>query len=211
MTNKLPRRVCSFRVPALVSVVLLSACASHPDDIDSAYVSPLKYKDYDCDQIALEMDHVGQRTNELYQRLDAEEEADAWQMGIGLVLFWPALFWLEGGDGPEAAEYAQLKGEFEALRETSVAKKCSLEEKQSPREIIESEQKQAADDAKEASSEAGAQFEDMVGDFAREQNCGNGVSFNGNEDGYDSYTLLCPGGDVMDIRCGEQGCFKSID
>ncbi|MEK9544243.1 MAG: hypothetical protein VW016_12220, partial [Luminiphilus sp.] len=200
----------SFLSVGTASIFLLS-CASHPDDIDSAYVSPLKYKDYDCDQIALEMDHVGQRTTELYHRLDAEEEADAWQMGIGLVLFWPALFWLEGGDGPEAAEYAQLKGEFEALRETSVAKKCSLEDVQSPREIIESEQKEAASAAKDASSAAGAQYEDLVGDFAREQECTKGVSFNGNEDGYDEYTLLCPGGAIMQVRCGEAGCFKDID
>ena len=56
-------------------------------------------------------------------------------MGVGLVLFWPALFFLEGGDGPEAAEYAQLKGDFEALRSASVAKSCSISA-QSPEQII---------------------------------------------------------------------------
>jgi hypothetical protein len=64
-------------------------------------------------------------------------------MGVGLVLFWPALFFLEGGDGPEAAEYAQLKGEFEALRENSIQKKCGIESK-SPEEIM----KEAAEEEK---------------------------------------------------------------
>ena len=125
-------------------VLVLFGCASNPDKIDAAYVSPLIYKDYDCDQIAIEMDHVNNRTTDLYHRLKKERNADNWQMGIGLVLFWPALFFLEGGDGPEAAEYAHIKGEYEALRENSVTKKCNII-KSSPEEII----KKAEDAAKE--------------------------------------------------------------
>ncbi|HET6629716.1 MAG TPA: hypothetical protein VFG91_08065 [Woeseiaceae bacterium] len=95
----------------------------------------MKYRDYDCDQIALEMDYVGQRTNKLYARLKSERTADNVQMGVGLLVFWPALFFLEGGDGPEAAEYAQLKGEYEALRENAVQRKCAITSK-SPEELM---------------------------------------------------------------------------
>lgn len=123
------------KIITLALASTLIACASNPDKIDAAYVSPLKYKDYDCDQLALEMDYVGQRTNKLYQRLKSERNADNWQMGVGLVLFWPSLFLLEGGDGPEASEYAQLKGEFEALRINSVQRKCGIEAK-SPEQIM---------------------------------------------------------------------------
>ena len=63
--------------------------------------------------------------NNLYTSLDDEADADEAQMAIGLILFWPALFFLEGGDGPEAAEYAQLKGESEALERAAIAKRCS--------------------------------------------------------------------------------------
>ena len=118
-----------------VTVCLLTACASNPDKIDAAYVSPLKYQNYGCDQIALEMDYVGQRTTKLYTRLKKERNKDTAQMGVGLVLFWPALFFLEGGDGPEAAEYSQLKGEFEALRQNSIQRKCGIESK-SPDDIM---------------------------------------------------------------------------
>lgn len=110
----------------LVSVVSLVffGCASSPDKMEAAYVSPLKYKNFDCDQISMEMDYISQRTTRLHQKLKKESTADKWQMAAGLILFWPVLFALEGGDGPEAAEYSHLKGEFEALRTTSIQKKC---------------------------------------------------------------------------------------
>ncbi len=48
-------------------------------------------------------------------------------MGIGLILFWPALFFLEGGDGAEAMEYARIKGEREAIEKRSIEQKCAIE------------------------------------------------------------------------------------
>lgn len=129
-----------FKRLSVAPLLLIAACASNPDKIGAAYVSPLKYKDYDCDQIAMEMDHVGRRTTELYHRLKKERKAENWQTGVGLVLFWPTLFFLEGGDGPEATEFAQLKGDYNALREVAVANKCSVHTK-SPEEIIKEESK----------------------------------------------------------------------
>lgn len=46
-------------------------------------------------------------------------------MGVGLVLFWPALFAL-GGTKQQEAEYARLKGEHDALQQAAVAKKCGV-------------------------------------------------------------------------------------
>jgi len=111
----------------LVVAILLSGCATKPSEIEASYVSPYKYKDYDEEQIIMEMDHVGRRTNELYYSLKKEASNDTAQMAVGLLLFWPALFFLEGGDGPEAAEYARLKGEYEALRTVAVQRKISLD------------------------------------------------------------------------------------
>lgn len=47
-------------------------------------------------------------------------------MAVGMILFWPTLFFLEGGDGPEAAEYSRLKGEKGALEKIAVQKECGL-------------------------------------------------------------------------------------
>jgi hypothetical protein len=132
----------TLALSALLGFFALSGCASHPDKIDAAYVSPLKYQNYDCDQLAMEMDYVGQRTTQLHQRLKKKRSDDNWQMGVGLLVFWPTLFLLEGGDGPDAAEYSQLKGEFEALRVSSVQRKCGLDDRLSPEEIMK-EQEQA--------------------------------------------------------------------
>ena len=120
----------------LGSLLLLVGCASNPNKIPASYVSPFKYKAYDCDQIIVEMDYVSKRTVRLFNSLEKDHKNDQAQMGVGLLLFWPTLFFLEGGDGPEAAQYADLKGEFEALRQASVQKRCEIE-MESPDEIIE--------------------------------------------------------------------------
>ena len=121
----------------LSAAVLVTGCASNPDSINATFVSPLKYANYDCNQIAQEMGYLEQRTNVLYQNLQRKRTNDNWAMGVGMVLFWPALFALDGGDGPEATEYAQVKGEYEALRQNSVEKSCNIN-MQSPDDILES-------------------------------------------------------------------------
>lgn len=93
----------------------LSGCASPARDIQSSYVSPNEYSGMTCDQMRDEMRGISSRVGLLGGQLDEEADADKWQMGVGLVLFWPALFFLEGGDGAQAAEYAQLKGKYEAV------------------------------------------------------------------------------------------------
>jgi hypothetical protein len=136
----------------LSMMIIQTGCATQPDKLNTTYVSPLKYKDYDCDQVVMEMDYVSKRTADLYQSLDKKADDDAAQMGIGLVLFWPALFFLEGGDGPEATEYSNLKGEYEALRTATVHKKCSLENMpKSPEEIIKEKAEQEKLQQKEES------------------------------------------------------------
>lgn len=109
-------------------LAVLAGCATQPKDIPAAHVSPLVYKDYDCDQISQEMRRVSLRTNELYTSLKNEADSDAAQMGVGAIIFWPALFFLEGGDGPEAQEYARLKGEHNALEEAAIQKRCAIPE-----------------------------------------------------------------------------------
>lgn len=135
----------------IIALVALSGCATNPDKIGASYVSPLMYKGFTDEQIIMEMGHVGRRTNELYATLKKEAKADKWQMGIGLLLFWPTLFALEGGDGVEAQEYARLKGEYEALRQTAVSRSISITDlPPSPEEIIKEAEKKAKEDAKKA-------------------------------------------------------------
>lgn len=136
----------------ILSVIgLFVGCASSPDKFSATYVSPLKYKTYDCEQITMEMEHISNRTVALHQSLKQKAENDAVQMTIGMVLFWPALFFLEGGDGPEAIEYSNLKGEYEALHDCAIKHKCDIAAlPKSPDEII----KEKAEEEKELRRQA---------------------------------------------------------
>ena len=106
----------------IISITIVS-CASSASEISAAYVSPTKYMNYDCSQINMEKSEVERRVNELYYKVEKRAKNDRAAMGVGMVLFWPSLFFLKG-DSPEATEYAQMKGEYDALRSISVQKKC---------------------------------------------------------------------------------------
>jgi len=109
------------------AAISLTACATQPDEIQTASVSTLQYMNHDCGQLSLEADRISTRTNELYHNLKKTADNDEVQMGVGLILLWPTLFFLEGGDGPEAQEYARLKGEREAIEKVAIQKKCSIQ------------------------------------------------------------------------------------
>lgn len=56
-------------------------------------------------------------------RLDQAANNDAGIMAVGLLLFWPVLFAL-GGTKQQEAEYSRLKGEYDALEQQAILKKC---------------------------------------------------------------------------------------
>ena len=103
----------------------VTGCATASGNIATAYVSPLPYQGYDCQQISAEMVRVQGRASQLAGRLDQAASNDKALAGVGIVLFWPALFAL-GGTKEQEAEYARLKGENDAMQAVSVAKRCSL-------------------------------------------------------------------------------------
>lgn len=104
--------------------IALSGCATASKDIATSYVSPMQYAPYDCEQLAAEAARIQSRVSALGGRLDTAAKNDAAITGVGLILFWPALFFL-GGTKEQEAEYARLKGEYEAVQQASIAKKCS--------------------------------------------------------------------------------------
>jgi len=105
-------------------VLLLAGCASQPKDIQVQSVSSIAYDGYNCTQVGTEMSRVNDRITGLYAQLKSKADNDAAAMVVGMVLFWPALFLLEGGDGAEASEYGRLRGEMDALQQAGVRKSC---------------------------------------------------------------------------------------
>lgn len=107
-----------------VAATLTAGCASSPSKMQATYVSDNKYSHYTCQQIQQELERIIQRRDQLHAQLEREANMDKAQMAVGLVLFWPALFFLEGGDSAEAVEYKQLKGDAEALQTAAIRKQC---------------------------------------------------------------------------------------
>lgn len=109
----------------LAAVFAITGCATSPDKIASTYVSPLQYQNYDCQQIAGELDRVSRHAGELNADLAKKASNDTAKTTVGIILFFPVLFFLDG-NSPQAAEYAHLKGERDTLEKIAVEKKCML-------------------------------------------------------------------------------------
>jgi len=109
---------------AMGAVLLLAGCASGSSEIRAAYVSPMTYESYTCPQLVQENLRLQNQLGSVAGSVDKKAHGDAVKMGVGLVLFWPTLFFLKG-DGAEAQEYAQLKGKYQALEEAYTLKNCA--------------------------------------------------------------------------------------
>ena len=114
----------SKSIAVLVASGILTACATAGKDISSTYVSPMQYANYDCEQLRAESMRISGRVNQLTGRLDEAASNDKAIAGVGLILFWPALFAL-GGTKQQESELSRLKGEYDAIEATATTKKCA--------------------------------------------------------------------------------------
>lgn len=103
--------------------VVVTACSTASQNISGEYISPVQYQGYDCQQLAQESIRILVRVKQLGVRLDQAAQNDRAIGVVGAVLFWPALFAL-GGTKQQEAEYARLKGEYEATSQMQIQKKC---------------------------------------------------------------------------------------
>ncbi len=122
------KSMCISARKKLISLVTLLAfaatgCATASKDLSASYVSPVQYQSFDCGQLSAEAQRLQARVTELGGRLDQAASNDKILMGVGLVLFWPAWFAL-GGTKQQEAEFSRLKGEFDAVDQAMIARKC---------------------------------------------------------------------------------------
>jgi hypothetical protein len=104
----------------------LGGCASSSADITPAYVSPVAYQSYTCQQLALEAQSISTRAATLSGSQDSQRTKDGWATAAAVVVFWPAAFFV-GGDKQTAAELAQMKGQMVAVEQASNAKNCGIQ------------------------------------------------------------------------------------
>jgi hypothetical protein len=113
------------RLPVVIAL-LLGGCASKSSEISPAYVSPVMYQGYTCQQLAQEAQAVSARAAQVSGAQDQKRSNDQIATGVAIVVFWPAAFFV-GGDGQSAAELAQLKGQMTAIEQASIQKKCGIQ------------------------------------------------------------------------------------
>ena len=113
-------------VAVTLLAVLATGCASRAKDIEAAYVSPLPYQQLDCAQLQAEAERVSLRAAEVTGAQNKKATNDAVATTVGIVVFWPALFFIKG-DSATAAEVSRLKGEMNAIEQTSTAKQCGIQ------------------------------------------------------------------------------------
>ena len=109
----------------MILSTFLMGCATSSDKISSSYVSPLMYQSLTCEQIKPELLRVNTQLVNVSGVQDQTATKDAVMMGVGLVVFWPALFFLAQGDDKQA-EVANLKGQYEALESAAIQKNCNV-------------------------------------------------------------------------------------
>ena len=86
-----------------------------PSQITSAYTSDLHYEDFDCRKLANEIDSLARRENQLVASQEQRIKSSKVQ----------AFWWgVREGDGIEASELANVRGEKEAVRKAMGNKSC---------------------------------------------------------------------------------------
>jgi hypothetical protein len=109
-------------VGVLGVVVWLSGCASQADeDSNDRIISAADYKLFDCSQLAQHASEVSAQAATLagLKRQNCSTPASS-----GTVVFWPEAFTT---NGPRGAEISDLRTEFDAAREASLEKNCSIQ------------------------------------------------------------------------------------
>jgi len=103
---------------AVISSLLLSGCFNMPtpaSQITGSYSSGLKYEEYPCQRLAVELESLARRENQLVvaqeQRIKSSSVQAFW-LGFGQ------------GDGIEASELANVRGEKETVRKAMEIKQC---------------------------------------------------------------------------------------
>ncbi|PCJ74704.1 MAG: hypothetical protein COA53_07865 [Rhodobacteraceae bacterium] len=107
-------------------VPLIAGCATKSADISATYVSPVQYETYSCRQLGEEASRVSSRAAQAMGVQDEQASSDAGVTAISLILFWPAMFFIDGDKG-NATEVARLKGEMEAIEQASIQKSCDIQ------------------------------------------------------------------------------------
>ncbi len=115
----------------VIAALTLASCAEKAADVAPTYVSPLQYQSFTCPQLAAEAQRVSQAAAVASGTQDSQATKDAVATTVGVVIFWPTLFLLNGNK-QNAAQLAQLKGDMDAIQQASIQKNCGIQFQTAP-------------------------------------------------------------------------------
>ncbi|MGR3541739.1 MAG: hypothetical protein ACU0BS_09950 [Hasllibacter sp.] len=110
-------------VLALCAASTLAACATPPDEVGRAYVSPATFGHMNCRQLLAEEARLVAHVNDLTGRQQSQADNDAAMMAVGMILFWPALFALSAGSDHEH-DLRQARGQHDAILAARQSRGC---------------------------------------------------------------------------------------
>lgn len=110
-------------VTVISAFAFLSACATQPEQIAATPIPASLYMNSSCAQLRQDEAQIVAAVNALTADQKQKATGDAVAMGIGLVLFWPALFVLAAGSDKQG-ELANAKGQYDAIQKAKAAKGC---------------------------------------------------------------------------------------
>tara|TARA_R110001592_G_scaffold243182_2_gene504110 strand:+ start:252 stop:659 length:408 start_codon:yes stop_codon:yes gene_type:complete len=112
----------------LAASVLAGGCASTAGDVTARPVPMTAYEAFECQELASEYERVHTEAEQLAAVIDRGAMAERIKMGVGVVLFWPALLLIDG-ENENHAQLASLKGERLALLNSMKARNCPLNQR----------------------------------------------------------------------------------
>jgi len=110
----------------LVSSTLLIGCSSakKASEVHSKYIPASRFSNLSCDQLVREAEILRSRSPALANAVDKHRKNQTGVEVVTWVLFWPAAFMLNDGSDT-SDEYAEVKGNLEAIQQNLITKKCS--------------------------------------------------------------------------------------
>lgn len=117
------------RLSLVAATLAASGCASTADDVTASSVPMTRYQAFQCQQLASEFDKVSAEAASLSAQIDRNAVTERIKMGVGVVLFWPALMLMDG-ETEHHRRLASLKGERLTLANSMKARNCPVNARQ---------------------------------------------------------------------------------
>jgi hypothetical protein len=110
---------------ALTSLATIVGCSSAPkaNEVSAAYVPASYYSNMTCEQLVAEAEAVRRSVPALEDAVNKHRSQQTGVEVVTWVLFWPAAFMLDKGEGTSGA-LAKAKGEIEAIGLAMRTKRC---------------------------------------------------------------------------------------